>query len=79
MQDLEREYAIQEAGKALEDAQAHYERCKAAYGRSGCFGHAAEVDTARAGRDEARRYMEALIRGRSPAQVRHMERERGLA
>ena len=65
MSDPEREYAIREAGKALERAQHEYQL-------SGCFHDCAA-------RDEARRYMEALIRARSPAQVRQMERTAGLA
>jgi hypothetical protein len=64
MTDAEREYAIREAGKALEAAQATAEA-------SSCFHDIAA-------RDEARRYMEALIRGRSQEQVRQMERELGL-
>lgn len=64
MSDEEREFAIKEAGAALIHAQAVYHA-------SGCFHDAAA-------RDEARRYMEALIRGRSQAQVRAMERAMGI-
>jgi hypothetical protein len=65
MTDEEREYAITQAGEALLCAQTKAEQ-------SSCFSDIAA-------RDEARRYFEALIRGRSAAQIHKMELERGLA
>lgn len=64
MTDIEREYAIVQAGKRLEEAQARVEE-------TSCFWDMAA-------RDEARRYMEALIRGRSDAQRQRMAEARGL-
>lgn len=60
MSDAERELAIVDAGRALEVAQARAEAVGSV---------PADLDT----RDDCRRYMEALIRGRSDAQRQRME------
>ncbi len=77
--DAEREYAIKQAGIALEEAQREVERCTALYDESGLFSDMAALHLAVDQRDDARRYMEALIRGRSAEQVARLESERGLA
>ena len=64
-QDLQREVAILLAGRDIETAMARY-------AESGCFAD-------RGAADAARLRMEELIRGRSPAVVARLERERGLA
>ena len=65
MTDQEREAAIVLAGDAMKAAQARYEA-------TGCFGDNGEAHGHRL-------RMETLIRGRSRAQVKQMELERGLA
>lgn len=65
MSDDEREAAIKLAGEMVER---HMDR----YAESGCFSD-------RGNADRARLAMEALIRGRSAAQVAKLEAELGLA
>jgi hypothetical protein len=76
--DEEREVAIKRAGELVEwfvgQQQLAYKRW-AAFGN---FIDKADSDSARTRADHARVCMEALIKGRSQAQIQRLEAERGL-
>lgn len=76
--DSAREEAIRRAGDALIAAMGRKEASRRRYNASSCLTDKADMDQADLQAQEARRLMEALIRGRSAAQVERMERQRGL-
>lgn len=77
--DEEREQAITRAAALVEYlhalSQVHWALCN---GEGDYFTHRAAYDQALADCHAARGIMERLIKGRSPAQIARMERERGL-
>jgi hypothetical protein len=78
LSDEGREAAIKRAGYALIAAKGRAEASRRRYAESSCLTDKADEDAANSDARRALELMTALIRGRSAAQVKRMEQERGL-
>lgn len=78
LSDAARELAIIRAGKAIERHMAAYLALEQVYALTGCFADIGDAERQQRMAHEACRLMEALIAGRSKAQVLRLEIKRGL-